>query len=279
MPFPSFGDLAKSVNDLFDFQDANEVSFTRKTASGMVVETTATSASPLAGKVKATLKDKSIGKLVLNADTGGAFKTKATFTELAQNVSVTLEHAFKGSHKGSASATFSQEQFALTGKVTVAQGETTSADFDVSVVGGADGITGGVNVLASSSTQTVTDYNVGVSYAQDKLFGALTTDTKCLGQNFHFQYAANDNATVFVQASRLPTESGSEFCGGAGYEYDLGSDTTVKQAFNCSKILKSSITHTLANPSVSITLAAVHEATSRHFNTQSVSFGVEIGEQ
>lgn len=273
--FPSFGDIAKPATDLFDFDENTELVVTRKTASGVSVKTTTTSADALSCKIKTTIKDKDFGKLVVTAGSDGAFKTTATLTQLTADAEVTLEHVFKKKkHSGSLAVSTDQEMFAAEAKVSGIGAAKQS--LEVSAVGGADGIVGGVCFNAAlSGTPALTDYNLGVRYTQDDVFGAVTTEEKCLKQSAFIAHQCCASTQWFARVNHAD----SKFTFGAGAEHSLDKETTVKAAVNDAKKLNLSITHVLSDPKLSLTLAGVCNLGAKTpFATTALALSMSLGD-
>lgn len=285
MPFAEFGKLNKKVTDLLDFTSKTELSVKRTTASGVKIETTTTSGKSLAGKVKGTVKDKAVGELSFEGDSSGQFKNKAKLTKLADNLVATVEHAVGpktgGKHTGAVGITFSQPQFDFSTKLNVAEGAEVTGKLDLSVVGGQDGVTAGVNVKADVfPKQNVTDYNFAVSYKQGDTFGAFTTEKKVSQFNLWIAQTLNSTTRLAVKATRLAAkpEEGRQEQLSFAVERDLDSDTTFKTALDSAGQLNAEITHKLSNPAWKFTLGATATPSVRNYAASSVVCKLALGE-
>jgi len=305
MPFPEFAKIAKNVTDLLDFENQTKLTFKRKTASGVVIETETVSAAKLAGKVKGVVNDKALGELTVEAETNGQLSTKAKLTELAKDVVVNLEHSVgnpknSGVNQGSVAASFTQPQFVVTGKFSVVDTITKTdkdgkkvdtpraGSFQLSTIGGIDFFTAGLNVNTNVlPDRAVADYNIALKYAKDDTFAAVTTEKKCQHFNLFLKQQLNKSTAVGLKAYRLaeaPKEdSDSEKKGvqqyvTVGVEHWVDKDTTVKFSANSCGSVNAQIKHVLSNPALRVTLSGAFKPTFTNYAASSVNLALAFGE-
>lgn len=287
MSFPDFGKLQKSVNDLLKFKKANEFTVKRTTASGVAIETSnGFGGEALSAKVKGTVKDKAVGKLTFEGNTAGQFSSKAELTKLADNFVVNLEHSVgpdsDGNHVLGFGSTFSQEQFKVQTDIAVTQTTEFNGSLDLSVVGGAEGFTGGVSLQADVfPKQALNNYNVSASYSQGDTFVGLSTEKKVSIFNLFLKQNINPQTRAGFKATYLDAkpENGRREQFTAVLERDLDGATTIKSSFDLENNVKMSLEHVLTNPGLKITLASTHKPTSlRTLEAKTVSLALSFEE-
>lgn len=281
MPFPVFNKFSKSIDDLLDFEEDNCITITRKTASGLEIETQtiADNKNALAGKIKGVMKDKQVGALEATFETAGNFSSKAKLTKLADNVVVTAKHGVKAAaHSGSVTAAYTQDSFVVTGEVSLKEKEgSPAAALALDVVGGADGFVGGAQVKANvHPKQELTDFGFALSYTQGDTLGVVTTEKKCSAFNVFLLQSIAENTSLGVKASYSTKDSKPTAT--AAVSHGIDADIVVKASVDTVGKVQGQISHQLANPAMKFTLAGVFSNFSqKNFGADSVAVAIEFG--
>jgi len=252
MPFtpPLFGKLGKDCSDLlkkkYDFKNKVTSKYSISDGLPLDLEVNGDFTKDLAGSLKSTWKDSSFGEVETTCHTAGKLDGSVKLKKLFKGLEVTAKGSASPCLAGTVSADLRQENFS-------ASAEFAKSKLTASGVVGTSGLSFGFKGQCCLEKQILTDYNLGLQYAQPDFIFTVLSKKKGDDVEASLYHTGSKAYSIGVQ---MKYPSSGKTSGTVGTQYKLDKATTLKAKVDSLGVLSTALEHTLANPCLKVGLAA-----------------------
>jgi len=286
---PAFGKFQKIVKDLLKVDYDFSVTDTKTSASGIEVETTLGAGEAVSGGFKVVVKEND-GEFTGECSTSGEHSLKYKMKKVADGLDVTLKGAVASSTPSlGVTGDFSQDQFLVGVNLDVEDPRSAErkASVEASVVGGSDGIVGGVQVQANCLPSfELSGYNIAGQYVDGDVTATVTTANKCSLFNIFLSFKHSSDCLVGLKASYDTADEKEEkkegdtkkspFALTAGAELNVDANTTFKANVNTAGLINTALSYGLASPECTATFSTQFQCADNAVSTQKFGIGLEF---
>lgn len=283
---PAFKKFNKIVKDLLDIDYDFSVTDKKTSASGIEVETTLGAGESVTGGFKVVVKEND-GELTSECQTSGEHSIKYKRKKVADGMDVTVQGTWK-KNTPSVSVTGDLSQDQVLASINLDVGNPLAAErtasVKASVVGGADGFSGGVQVTAKViPTAELSGYDLAAQYVDGDMTATVTTAKKLSLVNLYLSLKHSSDCLIGAHASynlekkdEKEEDKTSPFTLTVGTELNVDDNTTFTANVNTAGLINTALSYGLSSPECTATFSTQFQCADSAVSTQKFGVGLEF---